>query len=706
MHTVLELASGVALWASPPQVKIPALAALGVIRALRSRARVKRQARPREAAVELRWTDVSMTLAPKNTKANKTASDREESEDHSSQSKWEGRPTRILDGVSGVAKPGRLLAIMGPSGSGKTSLLNTLAMQVPANKRLTLVGALTANGGAVGRGGGGSGVATHRTAYVQQEDVFYSQLTVEETLTMAAKLRMAAGTSRADRDTAVSAMLNRLGLAHVRDSRVGDKKTRGISGGEKKRLSLACELVGHSPAVVCADEPTSGLDSFQAQRVMESLRELAREEGRTVVCSIHQPRGSIVALFDDVLLMAGGRVIYMGPMSDAAAWFSARGHPIPTNCNPAEFLIDLVSVDTSSAAAEAASRARLKALADACAEAAATVASSAPLGANITKATATSGGGNGVGGGDGGGDDMIASFGGGGGGGGGVLKQFALLLQRSWRQVSRDSATNSVRLATSLNSAFVFGSIFWRMGRSQTSIQDRMGLLQVSVINAAMAALMKTLTAFTKEKVIVDRERASGAYTMFPYLAAKLTAELPVGAFFPLAFGLVVYPMAGLHPTLGRFAKFCALITLESFTSSAIGLCVSSVAPSTEAAVAMGPAIMVLFIVFGGYYVNADNVPVCFKWINKCSVIKWAFQGLCINEFEGLEFEVTKASDQWNGAQVLDRLSFSAAHGNSVGTAATQQVNVAAFCYLSTLYLLEKSSPKFQFIDEVAALTS
>jgi len=255
-------------------------------------------------------------------------------------------------------------------------------------------------------------------------------------------------------------------------------------------------------------------------------------------------------------------------------------------------------------------------------------------------------------------------------------------------------------------SASLVRLLHYYSGRSQTSIQDRMGLLQVSVINAAMAALMKTLTAFTKEKVIVDRERASGAYTMFPYLAAKLTAELPVGAFFPLAFGLVVYPMAGLHPTLGRFAKFCALITLESFTSSAIGLCVSSVAPSTEAAVAMGPAIMVLFIVFGGYYVNADNVPVCFKWINKCSVIKWAFQGLCINEFEGLEFEVTKASDQWNGAQVLDRLSFSAAHGNSVGTAATQQVNVAAFCYLSTLYLLEKSSPKFQFIDEVAALTS
>jgi hypothetical protein len=101
------------------------------------------------------------------------------------------------------------------------------------------------------------------------------------------------------------------------------------------------------------------------------------------------------------------------------------------------------------------------------------------------------------------------------------------------------------------------------LGRSQSSVQDRLGLLQVSAINTAMAALMKTLTAFTKEKVIVNRERASGSYTMFPYLAAKLAAELPVGAFFPLAFGAVVYPMTGLHPSLGRFAKFCGLITLE-----------------------------------------------------------------------------------------------------------------------------------------------
>ncbi|EEH51115.1 ATP-binding cassette superfamily [Micromonas pusilla CCMP1545] len=556
---------------------------------------------------------------------------------------------------------------MGPSGSGKTSLLNALALQTPASDRVRLSGSLAVNGLDVGREG--SSDAEHAVAYVQQEDVFYSQLTVYETLETAARLRMGAGATRETRELAITALLRRLGLTHARDTRVGDKKTRGISGGEKKRLALACELVGESPAVVAADEPTSGLDAFQAQRVMESLRALARDERKTVICSIHQPRGSIVALFDDICLMAGGEVVYVGAMKDAASWFQSQGHPVPPGVNPAEFLIDLVSIDATDAESETRSMKRLKSLVDAWrSEGAARAAKkkTAADGSTVTNPDETAGAGALQ-------SSVQSSVAAAGGGPGGFFSQFALLLRRSWRQVRRDRATNGVRLATSLNSALVFGSIFWRMGTKQSSIQDRLGLLQVSAINAAMAALMKTLTAFTKEKVIVNRERASGAYGMFPYLLAKLAAELPVGAFFPLAFGAVVYPMAGLHPGLGRFSKFCGLITLESFSSAAVGLAVSAVAPSTEAAVAMGPAVMVLFIVFGGYYVNAENVPRAFRWINGCSLIKWAFQGLCINEFDGLD----------------------------VGSAARAQVNVMSFCYLLTLHLLEKTAPKFARIEEI-----
>ena len=227
---------------------------------------------------------------------------------------------------------------------------------------MTLHGELVATSDDAGRN------TAYRVAYVQQQDVFYSQLTVRETLQTAAELRARARESRspAERAAAVDDALRRLGLTKCADTRVGDAKTRGVSGGERKRLALACELVGDSPAVVCADEPTSGLDAFQAQRVMESLRDLARDERKTVVASIHQPRGSIVDLFDDVCLMAGGgRVVYCGPAEDAARWFAARGHPVPTACNPTEFLVDLVSVDASSPEAEEASTTRVDALVEA-----------------------------------------------------------------------------------------------------------------------------------------------------------------------------------------------------------------------------------------------------------------------------------------------------------------------------------------------------
>ena len=109
---------------------------------------------------------------------------------------------------------------------------------------------------------------------------------------------------------------------------------------------------------MCCDEPTSGLDAFQAQRVVESLKKLASDARRTVVCSIHQPRGSIVAMFDDLCLMANGRCVYQGAWTDAPEWFERLGHPIPSNANPAEFLVDLVSVDTSSDAKQKESEAR------------------------------------------------------------------------------------------------------------------------------------------------------------------------------------------------------------------------------------------------------------------------------------------------------------------------------------------------------------
>ncbi|GAB2226646.1 hypothetical protein Drorol1_Dr00022461 [Drosera rotundifolia] len=553
---------------------------------------------------------------------------------------------------------------MGPSGSGKTTLLNVLSGQLAAWPRLQLTGLLEINGERASN-------KSHKYAYVRQEDLFFSQLTVRETLSLAAELQLPQISSMESRDEYVNSLLFKLGLVSCADSVVGDAKVRGISGGEKKRLSLACELIA-SPSVIFADEPTTGLDAFQAEKVMETLRQLA-EDGHTVICSIHQPRSSIYYKFDDIILLSKGSLVYAGPAKDEPlVYFAKFGYLCPDHVNPAEFLADLISVDYTSTDSVYSSQKRIDGLVESFSKLNENLLyASRPL--SSTKKQIS-----------------IAKR------KGGWWKQFRLLLKRAWMQASRDGPANKVRTSMSIASAIIFGSVFWRMGRSQTSIQDRMGLLQVAAINTAMAALTKTVGVFPKERAIVDRERAKGSYALGPYLLSKLLAEIPVGAAFPLMFGAILYPMARLHPSLSRFGNFCGIITVESFVASAMGLTVGAMVPTTEAAMAVGPSLMTVFIVFGGYYVNADNAPIIFQWIPRVSLIRWAFQGLSINEFRGLRFEHQNPFDLQTGEQALERLSFG---GSQIKETVIAQSRILLFWYCATYLLLEKNKPRYQTFE-------
>jgi len=577
----------------------------------------------------------------------------------------------ILDGVSGSASPGRLLAIMGASGSGKTSLLNVLSGRTPETKGLKLTGRVGINGISQKR-------SQHRQAYVRQEDIFYSQLTARETLMMEAKLRLPKEVSEASKEQLVEELIARLSLKTCADTIVGDNKTRGLSGGEKKRLSLGCELIG-SPSLIFADEPTTGLDSFQAEKVMATLRDLA-DSGHTVICTIHQPRGSIFNMFDDLMLVSAGRVVYNGEASQAVATFKANGLASPDGENPAEYLIDQIAVDGSSPEREAASRQRIDMLVAKHTESSASLAAmgakegssgSVSLGSvSVVQAPAPR-----------------SSF----------WAQFKMLFKRAWRQVTRDKATNIARMASSIGSAVIFGTIFFRIGYSQPAVQSRMGLMQVAAINCAMSSLVKTLTLFPKERLIVQREQEKGGYRTTPYFLAKLAAELPVGALFPLLFGSLMYPLTGLHPSWARFARFSGILILESFTSQALGLAVGAMAPSTDVAMALGPMVMVIFIVFGGYYVNEETIPKVLRWLPSCSLIKWAFQALSINDFKGLTFEASKPTDAADGDTVLTRLGFG---GCSVGQAVAGEARVLGFYYIVTLLLLQRNKAKYATVVE------
>lgn len=181
------------------------------------------------------------------------------------------------------------------------------------------------------------------SAYVQQDDVLYSHQTVRETLDMAAQLRLHDASSKEERDALVTSLIAQLGLVKAQDTEIGNERVRGVSGGERKRTNLGVELIS-DPSVIFLDEPTSGLDSFQAESVVHTLKKLA-SNGRTVFTSIHQPSSQIFAQFDQLLLLSEGQGMYFGPAKDAVAYFSGLSYRCPRHFNPADFFLDLLSID-------------------------------------------------------------------------------------------------------------------------------------------------------------------------------------------------------------------------------------------------------------------------------------------------------------------------------------------------------------------------
>ncbi|KAH7097388.1 hypothetical protein BKA62DRAFT_716527 [Auriculariales sp. MPI-PUGE-AT-0066] len=260
----------------------------------------------------------------------------------------------VLDGVSGAVKPGQLLAIIGASGAGKSSLLDILARR---QKRGNVSGNVLVNGREVS-----DSVFRRAAGYVDQEDTLMGTLTVYETVYYSALLRLPREMSVEAKRFRTLETLNELGILAIRDSRIGDSAGghRGISGGEKRRVSIACELVT-SPSILFLDEPTSGLDAYNALSVVQCLHRLAREFKRTVVFTIHQPRSNIVSLFDQLLVLTKGRVVYSGDMAKCQPFFADAGYSCPAGFNIADYLIDVTmenedSVPSSSDATVAADR--------------------------------------------------------------------------------------------------------------------------------------------------------------------------------------------------------------------------------------------------------------------------------------------------------------------------------------------------------------
>ncbi|CAA3012922.1 ABC transporter G family member 25 [Olea europaea subsp. europaea] len=239
----------------------------------------------------------------------------------------------ILSGITGMVSPGQILAVLGPSGSGKSTLLNALAGRLHHGHDLT--GSILANNKKLTKS------TRRRIGFVTQDDVLYPHLTVRETLIFCSLLRLPASLTRNEKISTADSVIRELGLAKCKDTIIGNSFIRGISGGERKRVSIAHEML-INPSLLILDEPTSGLDSTAAFRLMTTLGSLA-EKGKTIVTSVHQPSSRVYQSFDSVVVLSEGRCIYFGKGNEAMNYFESVGFCPSFPMNPADFLLDLAN---------------------------------------------------------------------------------------------------------------------------------------------------------------------------------------------------------------------------------------------------------------------------------------------------------------------------------------------------------------------------
>nr|XP_009397787.1 PREDICTED: ABC transporter G family member 6-like [Musa acuminata subsp. malaccensis] len=244
---------------------------------------------------------------------------------------WEKQEVDLLRRITGYAPKGRITAVMGPSGAGKSTFLDGLAGRIASGR---LKGRVSLHGEEMS-----PGLIKRVSAYVMQDDRLFPMLTVYETLMFAADFRLGS-IPRSHKKHRVEQLIDQLGLTSSRNTYIGDEGTRGVSGGERRRVSIGVDII-HGPALLFLDEPTSGLDSTSAHSVIERVFDIARS-GSTVILTIHQPSHRILMLLDHLIVLARGQLMFMGAPRDVGGHLSRMGRKVPSGESAVEYLLDVI----------------------------------------------------------------------------------------------------------------------------------------------------------------------------------------------------------------------------------------------------------------------------------------------------------------------------------------------------------------------------
>lgn len=520
----------------------------------------------------------------------------------------------ILYDVSGYAEPGKFLAIIGPSGAGKTTMLNILCRRMRGGE---CTGEFTYNGTSL-RSTRESEKYTKMIGYVMQHDALLPFLTVQETLLYSGMLTLPRKLSNKTKFRRIMEVMNELGLSKVAHQYVGNDLVRGISGGEKKRLSIAIELL-RNPSVLFLDEPTSGLDAKNALRLCEMLSHLAHKYKFTVVTTIHQPRSQIFDKFDLLLILAfGGRQVYFGPASETLEYFESEGFSCPVHENPADYFIDCVTDDYKDEEHHEESAARVQKLTSAWEKNSPLKDTLDPFHCEITKQQA--------------GKRMLgASF----------LNQIFWISYMGVLNEIRNKPLLISRVLQNIFLGIILGVLFYQIENDQSTIADRNGIIFFMIINSAFNEIMPTVAVFAVQREVFFRERDSRTYSILAFWLGKQISILFFQLALPAIYLCIIYWMIGFQELWYKFFIFFAALELVSLLASTMGMILGSSLPPT-AATTVAPIFVIVSMIFSGFLVNLDNIPGFIAWLQWISFGKYAFDCLVQNEYSGLTLTCTE----------------------------------------------------------------
>ncbi|KAM2507643.1 hypothetical protein ACFX1W_029940 [Malus domestica] len=509
---------------------------------------------------------------------------------------------QLLRDVSGAFRPGVLTALVGVSGAGKTTLMDVLAGRKTGGY---IEGSITISGYPKNQA-----TFARVSGYCEQNDIHSPYVTVYESLVYSAWLRLAKDVTKDKRKMFVDEVIDLVELNPLRNALVGLPGVNGLSTEQRKRLTIAVELVAN-PSIIFMDEPTSGLDARAAAIVMRTVRNTV-DTGRTVVCTIHQPSIDIFEAFDELFLMKrGGQVIYAGPLGARShklvEYFEAiPGVPkIKDGYNPATWMLDV-----SSAAVEAQNDVDF-----------AEIFANSDLyrrNQELIKELSTPQPGS---------KDLhfptqfSQSF---------LTQCQACFWKQHW-SYWRNSQYNAIRFFMTISVGVIFGIIFWNKGKKMDTQQDIMNLLgagyaAVLFLGAGNASAVQSVVAV--ERTVFYRERAAGMYSELPYAFSQVAIETLYVLIQTFAYSVILYGMIGFDWKVDKFLYFYYFIFMCFTYFSMYGMMAVALTPGPQiAAIVMG-FFMSFWNLFSGFLVPRTLIPIWWRWYYWGSPVAWTIYGI------------------------------------------------------------------------------